>query len=108
MIHHWAWNVKITSRAGYPLHLGTKDVDASHGRSRVGETRCHIGYTGHFSLSGTYSRLRHSQPGHRQSPSFSSQVHHTDPLPLIRSETNSPMRPTTHPAPQLPGNTTTP
>jgi len=35
------------------------------GRSRVGESRCHIGYTGHFSLTGTYSRLStsHPQPG---------------------------------------------
>ena len=29
------------------------------GRSRVGENRCHTGYTGHFSLIGTYLRLRH-------------------------------------------------
>ena len=28
------------------------------GRSRVDESRCHTGYTGHFSLVGTYSRLR--------------------------------------------------
>jgi hypothetical protein len=28
------------------------------GRSRVGESRCHIGYIGHFSLIGTYLRLR--------------------------------------------------
>jgi hypothetical protein len=28
------------------------------GRSRVGESRCHIGYMGHFSLIGTYFRLR--------------------------------------------------
>jgi hypothetical protein len=27
------------------------------GRSRVGESRCHIGYMGHFSLIGTYFRL---------------------------------------------------
>jgi hypothetical protein len=29
------------------------------GRSRVDESRCHTGYTGHYSLVGTYSRLRH-------------------------------------------------
>jgi hypothetical protein len=28
------------------------------GRSRVDESRCHTGYTGHYSLVGTYSRLR--------------------------------------------------
>jgi hypothetical protein len=28
------------------------------GRSRVDESRCHTGYTGHFSLIGTYFRLR--------------------------------------------------
>jgi hypothetical protein len=28
------------------------------GRSRVGESRCLTGYTGHFSLIGTYLRLR--------------------------------------------------
>jgi hypothetical protein len=27
------------------------------GRSRVDESRCHTGYTGHYSLVGTYSRL---------------------------------------------------
>jgi hypothetical protein len=27
------------------------------GRSRVDESKCHTGYTGHFSLVGTYSRL---------------------------------------------------
>jgi hypothetical protein len=28
------------------------------GRSRVDESRCHTGYTSHFSLISTYSRLR--------------------------------------------------
>jgi hypothetical protein len=28
------------------------------GRSRVDESRCHSSYSGHFSLVGTYSRLR--------------------------------------------------
>jgi hypothetical protein len=32
------------------------------GRSRVDESRCHTGYTGHFSLVGTYSRLRNPRP----------------------------------------------
>jgi hypothetical protein len=39
------------------VHADLKDVDAPRGTLAGGESRCHTGYTGHFSLIGTYSRL---------------------------------------------------
>ncbi|MDQ3885608.1 MAG: hypothetical protein M3308_00990, partial [Actinomycetota bacterium] len=39
-----------------------KDVDATCGTLAGGESRCHTGYISHFSLIGTYFRLRCERP----------------------------------------------
>jgi DNA replication protein DnaC len=42
--------------------IALKDVDAPRGTLAGGESRCHTGYTSHFSLIGTYFRLRRQLP----------------------------------------------
>jgi hypothetical protein len=55
-VTRWQLGVLRDDQGGSPLD--PQMLMPLAGRSRVDESRCHTGYTGHFSLVGTYSRLR--------------------------------------------------